>query len=71
MWRAIRWPIVTLAIGGALVLLAGWLDTGSRSARDAALLVGSFALGFVVPAAVIWLAVALILYWRDRSRRRT
>ena len=52
--------MVTLAAGGLLVLLANWLDTGSRSARDAALLVGVFAIHVVLPAAVIWLVVVMI-----------
>ena len=70
MWRAIRWPVAALAVGGALVLLASWLDTGTGLARDAALLVGSAALVIVVPAAAVWLLVTLILYWIGLSRRR-
>ena len=52
--------MVTLAAGGLLVLLANWLDTGSRSARDAALLVGVVAFYVVLPAAVFWLGVVMI-----------
>ena len=68
----LRWPATALAAGLGALLIAQILDQGSPTNRDAALVVGSLALYALIPAAAIWLVVAVTLRLRSRhgSRRR-
>lgn len=65
-WRAIRWPVVMLVVALAMLAVATVLDTGSGRARDAALLIGVAALYVLLPVAVLWAVVALVLQRRTR-----
>lgn len=61
------WPLGLFLLAGLLVALATVLDTGGSSQRDAALLIGSFALYVVLPLAVLTALTVLIV--RQRLRR--
>ena len=63
MWRAIRWPVGAVVVSGALIGLAFLLDMGGPVARDAALAIGAYSMFLLLPASVIWLLVAIVLYW--------
>lgn len=63
-WRALRWPVALLVVALVLVLVATVLDTGSARSRDVALLLGAPALYVLLPVAVVWAAVALVLQRR-------
>ena len=69
MWRAIRWPVGAVVVSAALIGLSFLLDMGGRQARDAALLIGANTMFILLPASVIWLLVAVIVYEYDRRRR--
>ena len=62
-----RKPLITLAAGVALVILAVALDAGGERSRDLALVIGAAAFYLVLPVAVIWLIAVLIV--RARSGR--
>jgi len=70
MTRSFRWPLIALAVGVLLLLVAMILDRGGAQSRDAALLVGVAALYVVLPLAVLWLIVVAILRARSGSGRR-
>jgi hypothetical protein len=63
----LRGPAVALALAAGAVLAALVLDQGSAMSRDVALLVGSAALYLLLPAALVWLAVALLRLHRAVS----
>jgi hypothetical protein len=65
--RSFRGPLVALAVGVLVLLLAMVLDRGGAQSRDLALLLGVAALYVLLPIAVIWLIVVAIL--RGRSAR--
>ena len=65
MTRSFRWPLVALAVGALLLLVAMMLDRGGAQSRDAALLIGVVALYVVLPLAVLWLIVVAVV--RARS----
>jgi hypothetical protein len=62
---SVRAPLFTFGAGIALVAIAFLLDMGPPGARDAALLLGTYALYVLLPLSSIWLVVAYL--W---SRRR-
>lgn len=70
MMRAGRrwWPLGPLVLAGLLIALATVLDRGDSGQRDAALLIGSFALYILLPlAVVIGLAVLAMRYRAQRT----
>jgi hypothetical protein len=64
--RAVRWPLLTLALAVALFVTGFVLDGGPATARDAAIVVGVTALYVLLPIGVIWLVIAMIMYGRRR-----
>jgi hypothetical protein len=60
LWRAVRWPLLTLAIAGLGVGVAAALDR--TAAREWALTIGGPALTVLLPVGLVWLAVALVRY---------
>ena len=58
LWRAVRWPLLVLAVAGLAVAVA--LD--QTEAREWALAIGGPALVVLLPIGLIWLAVAVIRY---------
>jgi hypothetical protein len=64
--RAVRWPLLTLALAIALLVTGFVLDAGPATVRDAALVVGVAALYVLLPIGVVWLVVAMIMYGRRR-----
>ena len=68
----LRGPAALLGLALVLLLVAVILDRGSEGNRDAALLLGSFALYALLPAAAVWLLVAVVRHHgsgRDGGRR--
>lgn len=63
-------PAAAVVVALGVVLVAVVLDQGSPGSRDAALVVGSLALYGLIPAAVMWLVVAIARRYRSRSGRR-
>jgi hypothetical protein len=59
-WRAVRWPLLVLAIAGAGIGVAAALDR--TAAREWALTIGGPALTVLLPIGLVWLAVAAIRY---------
>jgi hypothetical protein len=64
MTTSLRRPVVACAAALAVLLTAVILDQGSAEGRDAALIIGSLALYLLIPATVIWLAVAAVIHRR-------
>ena len=60
LWRAIRWPLLVLAVAGVGIGLATVLDR--TVAREWALTIGGPALTVLLPVGVVWLVVAVIIY---------
>jgi hypothetical protein len=60
LWRAIRWPLLVLAIAGVGIGVATMLDR--TAAREGALTIGGPALTVLLPVGLAWLAVAVIRY---------
>ena len=58
LWRAVRWPVLVLAVAGLAIAVAAALDR--TDAREWALTIGGPALVVVLPIGLIWLAVAVI-----------
>ena len=65
LWRAVRWPLLVLAVAGLAIAVATALD--QTEAREWALTIGGPALVVLLPIGLIWLAVAVI---RHVVRRR-
>ena len=63
LWRAVRWPLLVLAVAGLAVAVA--LD--QTEAREWALAIGGPALVVLLPTGLIWLAVAVIRYVVQRG----
>jgi di/tricarboxylate transporter len=63
LWRAVRWPLLVLAVAGLAVAVA--LD--QTEAREWALTIGGPALVVLLPIGLIWLAVAVIRYVVQRG----
>ena len=60
LWRAVRWPLLVLAVAGLAIVVAAALDR--TEAREWALTAGGPALVVVLPIGLVWLAVAVIRY---------
>jgi hypothetical protein len=60
LWRAVRWPLLVLAIAGLGIGVATALDR--TAAREWALTIGGPALTVLLPVGLVWLAVAVIVY---------
>lgn len=68
--RAIRWPMLALALVGVLIATAFVLDElPTRTARELALTIGAPALWLLLPAAAVWLVVAVVVHAWRRWRR--
>jgi hypothetical protein len=67
LFTAVRGPLIAIATCVLLLLVAFALDSGGERARDAALLVGAPTLYLLLPAAVLWLLIAVL---RQLTRRR-
>jgi hypothetical protein len=66
LWRAVRWPLLVLAIAGLGIAVATVLD--QTAAREWALTIGSPALIVLLPVGLVWLLVAVIGYVVRRRR---
>jgi hypothetical protein len=66
--RSFRGPLIALAIGLALLIVATLLDRGGERSRDLALLLGVPAIYVILPIAVIWLIVVAVLRVRSGSK---
>ncbi len=65
LWRAVRGPLVLIAIAGTGVGVAFLLDQTSGPARELALTIGAPSLALLLPGGVLWLLVAVIAFaWR-------
>ena len=60
LWRAVRWPLLVLAIASVGIGVAAALDR--TAAREGALTVGGPALTVLLPVGLAWLVVAVIRY---------
>ena len=67
--RSFRGPLIALAAGVVLLLVATLLDRGGERSRDLALLLGVPALYVVLPLAVLWLVVVAVLRARSGAGR--
>lgn len=66
-----RRPLIALAVGVLMLLVALLLDRGGEGSRDMALLIGTAALYVVLPASVLWLiAVAIVRASSGRGQPR-
>jgi hypothetical protein len=65
-------PVAALALALGVLLVAVDLDRGSPESRDAALVVGSFALYALIPVTASWLVVVVVRRRRSATggRRR-
>jgi hypothetical protein len=61
--------LILLGLGVLLLLASTLLDRGGERSRDLALLLGAPALYVVLPLAVLWLIVVLVLRGRSGSGR--
>jgi len=64
-----RKPLIALAVGVLMLIVALLLDRGGESSRDMALLIGTAALYVVLPASVLWLIAVAIVRISSRSGR--
>jgi hypothetical protein len=70
LWRAVRWPVLVLAVAGLGIVVASALDR--TAAREWALTIGGPALTVLLPVGLVWLVVALIRYVvKSRGGRST
>jgi hypothetical protein len=60
LWRAVRWPLLVLAIAGLGIGVAAALDR--TAVREWALTIGAPALTVLLPVGLVWLVVAVIIY---------
>ncbi len=67
--RSVRGPLIALALGALLLLASTLLDRGGERSRDLALLLGAPALYVVLPLALLWLIVVVVLRGRSGSGR--
>ena len=69
LWRAVRWPVLVLAVAVAAMAAATVLDRTVH--REWALTIGAPALWVLLPLGTVWLVVAVLLYAvRPRGRGR-
>jgi hypothetical protein len=69
LWRAVRWPLLVLAVAGLAIAVAAALD--QTDAREWALTIGGPALVVLLPIGLIWLAVAVIRHLVQRGAVRS
>jgi hypothetical protein len=60
LWRAVRWPLLVLAIAGVGIGVATVLDRSA--AREWALTIGGPALTVLLPIGLVWLVMAVMRY---------
>jgi hypothetical protein len=60
LWRAVRRPLLVLAVAGLGIVVASALDR--TAAREWALTIGGPALTVLLPVGLVWLVVAVIVY---------
>jgi hypothetical protein len=60
LWRAVRWPLLVLAVAVAGVGVAAVLDR--TDGREWALTIGAPALTVLLPVGLVWLLVAVVVY---------
>jgi lipopolysaccharide export LptBFGC system permease protein LptF len=60
LWRAVRWPLLVLAVALVGVGVAAVLDR--TDSREWALTVGGPALTVLLPVGLVWLLVAVVVY---------
>jgi len=60
LWRAVRWPLLVLAVAGLGIGVAAALDR--TAAREWALTIGGPALAVLLPVGLGWLLAAVIKY---------
>jgi len=60
LWRAVRWPLLVLAVAGVGIGVAAVLD--HTAAREWALTIGGPALTVLLPLGLVWLLVAVVMY---------
>jgi hypothetical protein len=60
LWRAVRWPLLVLAIAGVGIGVATALDR--TAAREWGLTIGGPALTVLLPVGLVWLVVAVGIY---------
>jgi hypothetical protein len=60
LWRAVRWPLLVLAIAGLGIVVASVLDR--TAAREWALTIGGPALVVLLPVGLVWLVVVVVRY---------
>jgi hypothetical protein len=65
MWRAVRWPLLVLAIAGVGIGVATVSDR--TAGNEWAPTIGAPALTVLLPIGLVWLAVAVII---DVARRQ-
>jgi hypothetical protein len=68
LWRAVRWPLLALAIAGVGIGVATALDR--TAAREWGLTIGGPALTVLLPVGLAWLLVAVIRYVVKRRGSR-
>ena len=68
LWRAIRWPLLVLAVAGVGIGLATLLDR--TVAREGALTIGGPSLIVLLPVGLVWLVAAVIRYVVKRRGSR-
>jgi hypothetical protein len=59
LWRAVRWPVLVLAVAGVGIGIAAVLDR--TASREWALTIGAPALTVLLPVGVVWLVVAAVV----------
>jgi hypothetical protein len=60
LWRAVRWPLLVLAIAALGIGVATALDR--TAAREWALTIGGPALTMLLPIGLVWLVASVIRY---------
>jgi hypothetical protein len=60
LWRAVRWPLLVLAVAVAGVGVGVVLDR--TDGREWALTIGGPALTVLLPVGLVWLLVAVVVY---------
>jgi hypothetical protein len=65
LWRAIRWPLLVVAIAAPGIVIAAALDR--TPAREWALIIGGPSLVVLLPIGLLWLLVAVVRYAVSRS----
>jgi hypothetical protein len=65
LWRAIRWPLLVVAVAALGIVAAAALDR--TAAREWALTIGGPSLVVLLPIGLIWLLVAVVRHAASRS----